>query len=87
MNAIPLVLKRSIGVGIGLFILYIGLVNAGLIVRGNAARRPAAVPRTTPREAASPLSLRPMLLRSSACILSLISPLRYDPAVRHRSSG
>ena len=32
MNAVPLVLKRSIGVGIGLFILYIGLVNGGLIV-------------------------------------------------------
>jgi AGZA family xanthine/uracil permease-like MFS transporter len=37
MHAVPLVLKRSIGVGIGLFILYIGLVNAGLIVKDNPA--------------------------------------------------
>lgn len=34
LNAIPLALKRSIGVGIGLFILLIGLVNAGFVVRG-----------------------------------------------------
>ena len=32
MNAVPLVLKRSIGVGIGLFILFIGFANGGLIV-------------------------------------------------------
>ena len=31
MNAVPLVLKRSIGVGIGLFILFIGFVNGGMI--------------------------------------------------------
>ena len=31
MIAIPLNLKRAIGVGIGLFILFIGLVNAGLV--------------------------------------------------------
>jgi adenine/guanine/hypoxanthine permease len=31
MNAVPLALKRSIGVGIGLFILFIGFVNGGLI--------------------------------------------------------
>ncbi len=30
-TAIPLSLKRAIGVGIGLFILFIGLVNAGLV--------------------------------------------------------
>ncbi len=34
LNAIPLALKRAIGVGIGLFILLIGLVNAGVVVRG-----------------------------------------------------
>ncbi|TMD61633.1 MAG: NCS2 family permease [Chloroflexi bacterium] len=34
LNAIPLTLKRAIGVGIGLFILLIGLVNAGFVVRG-----------------------------------------------------
>jgi AGZA family xanthine/uracil permease-like MFS transporter len=32
MNAVPLALKRSIGVGIGLFILFIGFANGGLIV-------------------------------------------------------
>ena len=34
MNAVPLVLKRSIGVGIGLFILTIGFVDGGLVVQG-----------------------------------------------------
>ena len=32
MDAVPLALKRAIGVGIGLFILFIGFVNGGLIV-------------------------------------------------------
>ncbi|HLB44604.1 MAG TPA: NCS2 family permease [Candidatus Limnocylindrales bacterium] len=31
MNAVPLALKRAIGVGIGLFILFIGFVDGGLI--------------------------------------------------------
>jgi AGZA family xanthine/uracil permease-like MFS transporter len=31
MRAVPLALKRSIGVGIGLFILFIGLANGGMI--------------------------------------------------------
>jgi AGZA family xanthine/uracil permease-like MFS transporter len=31
MNAVPLSLKRAIGVGIGLFILFIGFVDGGLI--------------------------------------------------------
>jgi adenine/guanine/hypoxanthine permease len=35
MNAVPLALKRAIGVGIGLFILFIGFVDGGLIVPGN----------------------------------------------------
>ena len=34
MNAVPLALKRAIGVGIGLFILFIGFANGGLIVSG-----------------------------------------------------
>jgi AGZA family xanthine/uracil permease-like MFS transporter len=34
LNAIPTTLKQSIGVGIGLFILLIGLVNAGVVTRG-----------------------------------------------------
>jgi AGZA family xanthine/uracil permease-like MFS transporter len=32
MDAVPLALKRSIGVGIGLFILFIGFANGGMIV-------------------------------------------------------
>src|SRR3954468_13992502 len=34
MNAVPVALKRAIGVGIGLFILFIGFANGGLIVSG-----------------------------------------------------
>ncbi len=36
MNAVPLSLKRAIGVGIGLFILFIGFANGGLIGGQNA---------------------------------------------------
>ena len=39
MNAVPLSLKRAIGVGIGLFILFIGFHNGGLI-SGNAGDPP-----------------------------------------------
>ncbi|MBI4259034.1 MAG: NCS2 family permease [Actinobacteria bacterium] len=34
LNAIPMDLKRAIGIGIGLFIAFIGLVNAGIVVPG-----------------------------------------------------
>jgi AGZA family xanthine/uracil permease-like MFS transporter len=34
MNAVPLDLKRAIAIGIGLFLTIIGLVNAGVVVRG-----------------------------------------------------
>jgi adenine/guanine/hypoxanthine permease len=43
LNAIPLALKRAIGVGIGLFILLIGLVNAGIVVRGAPGAPPVAL--------------------------------------------
>ena len=36
VNAIPVTLKHSIGAGIGLFIAFIGLQNAGLIVNNDA---------------------------------------------------
>ena len=39
MNAVPLSLKRAIGVGIGLFILFIGFVDGGLIAPGNPVVR------------------------------------------------
>jgi AGZA family xanthine/uracil permease-like MFS transporter len=32
LNAIPMDLKRAVGIGIGLFIALIGLVNAGIVV-------------------------------------------------------
>ena len=38
MNAVPLSLKRAIGVGIGLFILFIGFVDGGLITHGDPWR-------------------------------------------------
>jgi AGZA family xanthine/uracil permease-like MFS transporter len=34
MRAIPLELKKAIAIGIGLFIAFIGLVNAGIVIRG-----------------------------------------------------
>lgn len=43
-NAIPLTLKRAISVGIGLFILFIGLVNAGFV-------------RRTPTEGGTPITI------------------------------
>ena len=35
MNAVPLALKKAIGVGIGLFILFIGFANGGFVVAGS----------------------------------------------------
>src|SRR5688572_31932603 len=43
MNAVPLGLKRAIGVGIGLFILFIGFVDAGLIINNADANGPVPV--------------------------------------------
>ena len=42
MDAIPLALKRAIGVGIGLFILFIGFVNGGLIATPAAGFPPVS---------------------------------------------
>ncbi|OJV62444.1 MAG: guanine permease [Clostridiales bacterium 38-18] len=36
INSIPLNIKKAISVGIGLFIAFIGLVNAGIVVQGGA---------------------------------------------------
>ena len=44
MNAIPLALKRAIGAGIGLFILFIGFANGGLIKTGCGPTSDLAVP-------------------------------------------
>jgi len=43
MNAVPLGLKRAIGVGIGLFILFIGLWDGGLIA-GQSPTPPPSIP-------------------------------------------
>ena len=42
MRAVPMSLKRAIGVGIGLFILFIGFIDAGIIVKtgGTSAENP-----------------------------------------------
>ncbi len=42
MNAVPIALKRAIGVGIGLFILFIGFVDGGLIIRPDSGPVPVA---------------------------------------------
>jgi AGZA family xanthine/uracil permease-like MFS transporter len=60
MNAIPLSLKRAIGVGIGLFILFIGLNNAGLVQSAEA----------TPLELGDLTSL-PVLLAIVGLLLTL----------------
>ena len=45
MRAVPTSLKRAIGVGIGLFILFIGFIDAGIIVKtaGSSAENPVPV--------------------------------------------
>jgi adenine/guanine/hypoxanthine permease len=43
LNAIPMDLKRAIGIGIGLFLVIIGLVNAGVVVRGVPGAPPVAL--------------------------------------------
>jgi AGZA family xanthine/uracil permease-like MFS transporter len=50
MNAIPLALKQAISVGIGLFILFIGLVSAGIVKPG-----PPGVPVTLGDVTAAPV--------------------------------
>src|SRR5687767_410649 len=52
MNAIPLVLKQAISVGIGLFILFIGLVSAGIVKPG-----PPGVPVTLGDVTAAPVAV------------------------------
>ena len=52
LNAIPLDLKRAIGIGIGAFIALIGLVNAGVVTN----------------QGATPLSLAPELTRWSIAV-------------------
>ena len=62
MNAVPLSLKRAIGVGIGLFILFIGLVDAGLVVNNPDAAGPVPVLFVFPNTAALGVFLIGLLL-------------------------
>ena len=68
MNAVPLALKRSIGVGIGLFILFIGFANGGLIVSPAAAacRRSSPVYPTDDRPLRLPASASPSRSRCTS---------------------
>jgi adenine/guanine/hypoxanthine permease len=54
MRAVPQSLKRAIGVGIGLFILFIGFIDAGIIVKtgGSSAENPVPVTFVFPTEPA-----------------------------------
>jgi adenine/guanine/hypoxanthine permease len=54
MNAVPVSLKRAIAVGIGLFILFIGFVDGGIISKtaGTAAENPVPVQFVFPTTAA-----------------------------------
>jgi AGZA family xanthine/uracil permease-like MFS transporter len=54
MRAVPLSLKRAIGVGIGLFILFIGFIDAGIIVKtgGSSAENPVPTTFVFPTEPA-----------------------------------
>ena len=52
MNAVPLALKRSIGVGIGLFILFIGFANGGIIAGQESAY--GSIPAVTMRPITEP---------------------------------
>jgi AGZA family xanthine/uracil permease-like MFS transporter len=48
MNAVPLALKRAIGVGIGLFILFIGFFDGGLIASPTCFALPCPAPGVPP---------------------------------------
>jgi AGZA family xanthine/uracil permease-like MFS transporter len=52
MRAVPLSVKRAIGVGIGLFILFIGFIDAGIIIKtgGSSAENPVPVQFVFPTE-------------------------------------
>ena len=87
MNAVPLALKRAIGVGIGLFILFIGFANGGLIQSGCAPVVPLPVCAGTlvtcrsRRRRPVRLPVRPRAHRSSC------GPARSRPRWSSRSSS
>jgi len=64
MNAVPLALKKAIAVGIGLFILFIGFVDGGIISKtgGTAAENPVPVQFVFPTESVVATSLLGLLI-------------------------
>ena len=63
MDAIPRDLRLAIGAGIGLFIAFIGLVNAGIVVRGPAAPgAPPLMPGSFDRRPETSVALAGLLL-------------------------
>ena len=90
-KAIPLELKKAIVVGIGFFILFIGLVDGGLVVGGGGTRglagqlrrRACARHHLRPRRSRSSCSCAAGVSRSSSGII-FSTHLRDDPQLRLR---
>ena len=73
MDAVPLALKRAIGVGIGLFILFIGFWEGGLIV-GQSPTPPPSIPPLAfqyPTDAADFVFLAGLLLTFALWVLKV----------------
>jgi len=68
MAAVPLALKRSIGVAIGLFILFIGFVNGGLIITPQGGSPIVAL--SFPTQTAQFVFLLGLLINLSRCTCS-----------------
>ena len=83
MNAVPLGLKRAIGVGIGLFILFIGIWEGGLIV-GQSPTPPPSIPPLAfvyPTTAAQFVFLAGLLLTAALWALKVRGALIISIAV------
>ncbi|HEX6047803.1 MAG TPA: NCS2 family permease [Gemmatimonadaceae bacterium] len=82
MNAIPRDLRRAIGVGIGLFLAFIGLVNARLVV---------VPPGTVGALAGNPLGVMPPVtygsLRSAEATVALVGVLITAALLARRVTG
>jgi len=82
MNVIPLDLRRAIGIGIGLFITFIGLVNARLVV---------VPPGTVSVLGANPLAVMPPVthgsLRASEATVALVGLLIIAVLMARRVTG
>jgi adenine/guanine/hypoxanthine permease len=63
MEAVPLVLKRSIGADIGLFIALIGFANSGLVVAGHGTVLTLGNVKTLPLAALPMQAVTPLILK------------------------